>query len=727
MNTTQAVKAPKLDLTAKLNFGFRKRAPVVLQTEAAECGLACLAMVAGYHGYHESLSSLRRRFGLSLKGATLANLIAFAQALNFSTRPLRLDLEHLPELKLPCVLHWDLNHFVVLRSVSRESVVIHDPARGMLKITLAEFSKHFTGVALELSPSAGFVTKKADKSLSIFDLMGRITGLKRAAVQVLMFAVALEVVALVMPFFMQWVVDGALVSADADLLTTLVTGFGLLVIVREIINISRAWVVTVLSTTLNVQWLANVFQHLLKLPVAWFEKRHLGDVVSRFESIHTLQRSLTTSFLEGAVDGVMAIVTLVMMAIYSMKLAAIVLAAMVIYTILRLALYRSLRHATEEHIVAHAKEHSHFLETVRGISSLKLFNRQEERAARHLNLVVDTMNRNIVTQRLALTWRLGNGVLFGLMGILIIWLGSKAVMESAFSVGMLFAFVAYKDQFVQRVSSLIDKAFEWRMMRLQGERLADIVTVEPESNMGETALMLEAANDAPAPSLTVKNLSFRYAPTEPWVLSDINFSIDSGESVAIIGASGGGKSTLAKAMLGLLQAEQGEVSVDGRSLKQIGIRQFRSMVGTVMQDDQLFAGSIAENIAFFDSAADQAWVEECARLAAVHDEIVAMPMTYNTLIGDMGTALSGGQRQRILLARALYKRPKILFLDEATSALDVQNEKLVNAAVKNLSLTRIIIAHRPETIAMADRVIVLQGGRVAQDFRKTEPKTANAA
>ncbi len=727
MNTTHTKNVPKLDLTAKLNFGFGKHAPVVLQTEAAECGLACLTMVAGYHGYHESLSSLRRRFGLSLKGATLANLIAFAHALNFSTRPLRLDLEHLPELKLPCVLHWDLNHFVVLQSVTRDGVVIHDPARGMLKLPLAEFSKHFTGVALELSPSAGFQTKKAEKSPSIFNLMGRITGIKRAAAQVLLFAVALEIVALISPFFMQWVVDGALVSADGDLLTTLVLGFGLLVIVREAINISRAWVVTVLSTTLNVQWLANVFQHLLKLPVAWFEKRHLGDVVSRFESIHTLQRTLTSSFLEGAVDGVMALVTLAMMAIYSIKLAAVVLAAMTIYTLLRIALYRPLRNATEEHIVAHAKEQSHFLETVRGISSLKLFNRQEERGARHLNLVVDTMNRNIITQRLALTWRAGNGILFGIMGILIVWLGAKAVMESAFSVGMLFAFIAYKDQFVQRVSSLIDKAFEWRMMRLQGDRLADIVTAEPEASAGDTPFALVAANDSPAPSLSVNNLSFRYAQTEPWVLSGVNFSVDSGESVAIIGASGGGKSTLAKVMLGLLQAEQGEVLLEGKSLKHLGIRNFREMVGTVMQDDQLFAGSIAENIAFFDSAADQKWIEQCARLAAVHDEIMTMPMTYNTLIGDMGTALSGGQRQRILLARALYKKPKILFLDEATSALDVQNEKLVNAAVKNLSLTRIIIAHRPETIAMADRVIVLSGGKVVQEISRADRHSQAAA
>ena len=717
---------PNTGFLSQLNFGFSARVPVILQTEAAECGLASLAMVASYHGHKADLSELRRRFELSLKGATLGNLIAFAQALGFATRPLRLELEHLHELSLPCVLRWDMNHFVVLTAVKRDELVLHDPARGVRRMTLAEFSKHFTGIALELSPSDGFVQKAEAKKLPIAKLMGRITGLKRAALQVLMFAVALEVVTLITPFFMQWVVDGALVSADRDLLTTLVLGFGLLLVVREMISAARAWVMTVLSTTLNVQWLANVFQHLLKLPVSWFEKRHLGDVVSRFDSIHILQRTLTTSFLEAILDGVMALITLAMMIVYSGALTVVVVVAVVLYVGLRLAFYRPLRQATEEQIIAQSKQQSHFLETVRGIASLKLFNAQEAPASRFVNLAVDTMNRNVVTQRLALGWRFGNGALFGLSGIVVVWLGSKAVLDSAFSVGMLFAFVAYKDQFVQRATSLIDKAFEWRMMRLQAERLSDIVLAEPEAasqtDFASLATLGLAAEDAAelAPSIEVRDLHFRYSSAEPFVLSGINLKIEAGESVAIIGPSGCGKSTLGKALLGLLESERGEVLIGGIPLKRIGLRKFRDRVGTVMQDDQLFAGSIADNIAFFSADMDLSWVAECAKLAAVDADIRAMPMAYNTLIGDMGAALSGGQKQRILLARALYQRPQILFLDEATSALDVGNEKLVNSAVQRLSLTRIIIAHRPETIAMADWVIVLSGGKVAQELRKIE-------
>jgi ATP-binding cassette subfamily B protein RaxB len=278
---------------------------------------------------------------------------------------------------------------------------------------------------------------------------------------------------------------------------------------------------------------------------------------------------------------------------------------------------------------------------------------------------------------------------------------------------MLFAFVSYKEQFSARISGLIDKAIELKMLGVQGERLADIVLTEPEPDA--PPIPVAVGTDA---SLEVRDLSFRYADTEPFVLQGCSLRIEHGESVAIVGASGGGKTTLLKVMLGLLTPTDGEVRVGGINIQKLGIQQYRALVGAVMQDDQLFAGSIADNIAFFDPSADHSRIEHAAKLAAVHDEIMAMPMQYNTLIGDMGAALSGGQRQRLLLARALYKQPAILFLDEATSALDIRKEKAVNDAVKALNLTRIIIAHRPETIASADRVIVLQNGRIAQDLRR---------
>jgi ATP-binding cassette subfamily B protein RaxB len=326
---------------------------------------------------------------------------------------------------------------------------------------------------------------------------------------------------------------------------------------------------------------------------------------------------------------------------------------------------------------------------------------------------VDQVNADLRSQKLQLLYQTLNGLLFGIENLLIIWLGAKMVLDGDFSVGVLIAFNAYKGQFDGRVGSLIDKYFEVKMLQLQGERLADIVHTEPESLEGAHALLDEPALD---PTIEVSNLRFRYGEQEPYVLDGVNFRIASGESVAIIGASGCGKSTLMNVLLGILPATEGDVKVGGVKLQQIGIDTLRRMVGTVLQDDVLFAGSIADNISFFDPNADQAWIEECARLAAIAHEINAMPMRFNTLVGDMGTVLSGGQKQRVLLARALYKRPGILFLDEATSHLDIAKEHEVNAAVRALNVTRIIIAHRPETIASANRVIVLDAGRVVQDM-----------
>ncbi|MEO8122439.1 MAG: peptidase domain-containing ABC transporter [Burkholderiales bacterium] len=693
-------------MLAALDLGFGpKRLPVILQTEAAECGLACLAMVAAHHGLRTDLPTLRRRFTLSLKGATLADLVRMAAALQLNARPLRAELDHLPQLALPCVLHWDLNHFVVLASVRRGVAEIHDPAHGVRRMKLAEVSRHFTGVALELSPAADFVARNERQRITLRQLLGRVTGLKRSLFQIFALALALEFFVLLTPFFIQWVVDGVLLSADRDLLITLGVGFGLLVLMQVAAGALRSWAVLYLSATLNVQWLGNVFAHLMRLPLAWFEKRHTGDVMSRFGAIQLIQQTLTTHFIEAVLDGLLVIVTLAMMLFYSVTLTAIVLGAVAIYALLKWAFFKPLRNATEEAIVHDAQRATHFLESLRGVQAIKLFNRQQDRQARFMNVVVDAMNATLATRKIDLLLTMSNKLVFGLERVAVIWVGALLVMQQSFTVGMLFAFIAFKEQFATRISGLIDKGVELSMLKLQGERLSDIVLTAPEDDAPKAAegRELEAR-------LELRDVSFRYADGEPAVLSGLSLVVESGESVAIVGPSGCGKTTLLKLMLGMHALDAGEIAVGGVNLERIGLARWRDMIGTVMQDEPLFAGSIADNICFFDVEPDPAWIEECARLASVNEEIEALPMGYHTLIGSMGATLSGGQKQRILLARALYKRPRFLFLDEATSSLDVDRERLVNQAVAQLKLTRVIVAHRPETIASADRVIVLQQG-----------------
>ncbi|NVD73586.1 peptidase domain-containing ABC transporter [Duganella sp. BJB1802] len=697
----------------ELSLGFGRKLPMILQTEATECGLACLAMVAGFHHHHTDLMALRRRFPISLKGATLSDVMHIAQQLDLGTRPLKLDLEDLSQLKLPCVLHWNFNHFVVLKEVNAKTVLIHDPAVGSRTLSWNEVSDSFTGVALEIWPETNFKPAKPAPAIRLRQLMGHVSGLQRSLGQILILAAALEIFGLISPFFLQWVIDNVLVAADRDLLTTLAIGFGLLMLMQQSVTAIRSWAILHMGTTLNLQWRANVFTHLTRLPVQYFEKRHLGDVVSRFGAIDLIQHTLTTSFLEAMLDGAMTVVTLGMMFLYSPGLGCLAFGAMALYAFGRWAWYGPLRNATDEQIVHAAKQQTHFLETIRGIKTIKLFQRQDHRRSSWLTLLVEQINADLRAQKLQLAYRLLNGLLFGIENILVIWLGARLVLDGSFSAGALMAFIAYKNQFDTRAGALIDKFYELKMLQLQGARLADIVLSEPEPASGSHTVETGTF----AASIAVNQLSFRYADQEPMILDNISFSIEAGESVAIIGPSGCGKTTLINVLLGILPPTTGEVCVGGISINRCGTDFLRSMVGTVLQDDVLFAGSIADNIHFFDPQADQNWVEQCAEMASIAAEIRSMPMGYQTLVGDMGTVLSGGQKQRILLARALYKRPKILFLDEATSHLDVEKEKIVNRAVKALNVTRVIIAHRPETIAGASRVIVLLSGKVHQDIR----------
>jgi ATP-binding cassette subfamily B protein RaxB len=688
--------------------------PVILQAEGAECGLACLAMVAGHHRQNHGISELRQRFSLSLKGASLARLMGIAGQLGFQARPLRLEMGDLGKLKLPCVLHWDLNHFVVLAKVGRRKFTILDPARGKRELSAAEISEHFTGVALELTPGAGFTPKKAAPSVSIRQLTGRVGGLWRALGLILALSLALQVFVVLGPFFLQWVVDQVLVSADRDLLAVLALGFGLVLVLQVGIGLLRGWAVVYLSTHLGLQWMGNVFAHLLRLPMDFFEKRHLGDVVSRMGGVQTIQRTLTTSFVEALIDGLMALVTFGMMLVYSWKLALVTLLAVALYLGLRAVAFGPLRAGTEQQLVAAAKQQSHLLESIRGMQSVKVAGNERFRQSGYANLMNETLNRDVRIARLGLAFSSASQLIFGVERVVVIWIGALLALQNVFSVGMLIAYLAYKDQFAQRIGGLIDKWVEFRMLRLHGERLADIVLTEPEAD----ALPAGATPSPESTRIEVSKLSFRYAEGEPWVLHECSFTVEQGEAVAIVGASGCGKTTLVKLLLGLLKPTHGSITLGGLDIARLGAGNYRRMVGAVMQEDQLFAGSVSDNIAFGEDGLDLGRIEAAARLASVHDEIAAMPMGYHSLIGDMGTTLSGGQKQRVILARALYRNPRVLFLDEATSHLDVERERIVNEAVRGLSLTKVIIAHRPETIASADRVLVMQGGRIVQEMRR---------
>jgi ATP-binding cassette subfamily B protein RaxB len=688
-------------------------------------------MVASHHGQHVGLVDLRGRFPQSGKGANLKQLIGYAAALGFAGRPLRLELADLPKLALPCVLHWDMNHFVVLKKVHQgwrggvTGVTVLDPAVGQRRLSLAEVSAHFTGVALELAPNAEFKPQKAAPQVRLRELTGRVVGLGRSLLAIGAVALALEVFALAAPLLNQMVVDDAIVSHDRELLQVLVLGFGLMLLIQTVLGLARSWMVMLLGQSLSLQWLGNVFAHLLRLPTAYFEQRHLGDVVSRFGAVRAIQSTLTTSAVEAVLDGLMAVAALVLMALYSLKLSLVVGLAVLAYGALRWAAWAPLRDAAAERLVISAKENTHFLETLRAIQPLKLFGREEERRARWQNLLVDVQNRDVRTAKLGFLFSTGNTFIFGLENLAVLYLGAGLVMGTSsaaqgagevFTIGMLFAFLSYKGQFTSRVAKLIDFVAEFKMLSLHSERLADIVLSEveqdtPEGNLPEHDLAHLA------PSLELQDVSFRYGEGEPWILRHANLSVAAGESVAITGPSGAGKTTLLKILLGLLTPTEGQVLYGGVPVRHLGICNVRRCIGTVMQEDVLLTGSLADNISFFDTAPDMARVQGCAQMALLHEDIARMPMGYQTLVGDLGHGLSGGQKQRLLLARALYKGPRVLALDEATSHLDVNAERAITQVLAQLPLTRLIIAHRPDTIAGAQRVALLKDGQVGEVAR----------
>ena len=689
-----------------LKFSGTKRLPVILQTEAAECGLASIAMVAAYYGYKTDLTSLRQEHEISLKGANLEELMQIADKLKLSSRALRLDLEHLSQLKTPCILHWDMNHFVVLKKITKKSIEIHDPGLGERKYTMEEFSKHFTGVALELSPTEEFKSEDSRVNLKLSDFWSKVTGLKSTLGKVFVLSLLLQAFAIASPYYMQLVVDEVILSYDQNLLTILAIGFGLLMAIEMVTGAVRSILLLHFGNLMSIQLGANLFHHLIRLPLQYFEKRHIGDVVSRFGSLQQVKELLTKGVIEAVIDGVMAMATLIMIFLYSPKLSVIVLIAIAIYAVFRIAMYRPLRQMSEEVIVNQAKEQSNFMETVRGIQTIKLFGREVQRQSVWHNKYADSLNSGIRVGHLNIGYEAFNKVIFGLENVLVIYFAAMLVMEGDLTVGMLFAFMAYKLQFVDKISSLIEKIIEFKMLSLHFNRLADISLTEKEQNIqGRMSGKKISGN------IELKNISYRYSKKEAPIFNKLNLSIKAGESVAIIGPSGCGKTTLAKLMLGLFEPDEGRVEVDGIDIRQFGLGQYRTQIAAVMQDDQLLSGSIADNISFFDPELNMQQVQWAAEIAAIDKDILQMTMGYNTLVGDMGAALSGGQIQRLLLARALYRKPKILFMDEATSNLDTKLEFSVNEAVKTLDVTRIIIAHRPETIASADIVIELSLGK----------------
>lgn len=690
-------------LIGKLDLAWRKKVPQILQTESSECGVASLAMVFHYFGLHIDLFNLRQQFGTSTRGATLNTLMDIASSLKFKSRALSIDIDEISALKTPCILHWDLNHFVVLVAVRRNYIVIHDPALGRRAIGVHELSQHFTGIALELWPDSDFTPVIQQSRLQLRRLLSNISGLKGALTKIFCLSLIIEAISLLMPVGTQLVLDHVIQASDHHLLALICTGLLFFIVFRTAVAMLRSWTTVVMDSLIDVQWKAGMFDHLMALPLAYFEKRKLGDIQSRFGSLDTIRTTFTTSIVNSIIDGIMSVGVLIMMLMYGGWLVWVVLGFTAVYVIMRLMTYNYYRQASEALLVKGAKASSHFMETLYGIGTLKALGLLKTRAQFWLNLNIDTTNAGIRITRLDMLFGGVNAFIAACDQVIILWLGASLVIDNQMTLGMFVAFNAYRGQFSERASSLIGLILQLRMLSLHNERVADIVLSEPEKEMPLRQLF----SPNTAVTLAAHDLMYQYDSFSKPIINQMSFEIKSGENVAFVGPSGVGKTTLIRLLSGLLEPSAGRVLANGLDIHTIGINNYRQCIACVLQDDKLFAGSIAENIASFDSSLDRDLMVTCARQCNIHDDIMQMPMGYETRLGELGGSLSGGQKQRLLIARALYRRPGILFMDEATSHLDLNNEAYINASIAALDITRVIIAHRPSTIASADRVITL--------------------
>ncbi len=702
----------------ELNFGRRRRLPAVVAAEAAECGLACMAMIGRFHGHDVDLNGLRQRFPLSMSGVTLRGLMGLADQLGFAARALKVELKSLGEVRTPAVLHWDLDHFVVLKHIDRRRAVVHDPARGARTLSLEEVSKHFTGVVLEVSPATHFARIEARSPVKLNSLWSRSHGFWSAAGQVLGLSAALQVAAFVAPLQIQLVVDQSIARSDLALLNVLALGFGALVVVQACVEALRGWALQVFGNLLTFQMVGNLVRHLLRLPSDFFQKRHVGDILSRINSTSAIQDALTKGVVSALIDGIMALVAAAILFLYSPVLGAVVVGAVLLNLTVALASYPLMRARTEEQLIASALERSHIMESVRAATTVKLMGRETVRESAWRNLYAKVINADVSLGRYQINIGLVQNVITGAATVLVIYLGARTIIAGrGFSIGMLLAFMAYRQTFTDRAVSLITQAVQFRLLDLHLERLGDIVSA-PAEVTGPVPSRLEVRG-----AISLRDVSFRYGAADPWVLRHVDLEIAPGDFLAITGPSGGGKTTLLKLMLGLHRPTEGEILLDGSPATPELWRAWRERVGVVSQDDQLLSGSLADNIAFFDPDLDMARVQAAAEAAQVHAEIQRMPMRYLSLVGDMGSALSGGQRQRILFARMVYRDPSLIMLDEGTANLDPESERLIGERLARSPVTRIVVAHRPELIRLARRRIVVRGADGAVD----EPEAAGPA
>jgi ATP-binding cassette subfamily B protein len=675
-----------------------------------ECGLACLAMILGYHGRRLSLSELRTSAGVGRDGTSALDIVRTARSHGMRVRAVSLQRADLRFLQLPAIVHWEFNHFVVVERWSRRHVDVVDPARGRLRLGHDEFDAGFTGVVIILEPGAGF-RRRVAPSRGVFRAYA-VQYFRQAPgvfLQILGASLLLLLIGLALPLLTRLLVDQVLPFQMTNLMPVLGIGILVLFLATTLVTLLREWLLVQLRARIDIQMMLGFVEHLLALPYRFFQQRSTGDLLARASSNALLREVLSNQLLSAVLDSGLVTVYLVILILQSPSFGLLALVLGLLQVLLILLTNRPISRLARRELAAFGKAQGNLAEALVGIATLKASGAEHRAFDRWSNTFFDHLNT-------ALRYNFASGTVTAVLTALrsfgelaLLWVGATQVLNGSITLGTMVALLALAGAFFAPLGSLVSSGQQFQLVGANLDRITDVSEAQPEQP-GQEAL--------PAPRLSghiqLADVTFRYDKGGPDVLHRLNLTIEPGSRVAIVGSSGSGKSTLAKLLLALYEPTDGDICYDGVSLSRINWQELRRQFGVVLQESALFSGSILSNIALGDPAMDRECAIAAARTAAIHDDIMAMPMAYETFVAEGGSALSGGQRQRLSIARAVAHRPAILLLDEATSHLDVETEQKVARNLQSLACTQIIIAHRLSTVRDADVILVLHQGAIVE-------------
>ncbi|MEZ4399379.1 MAG: peptidase domain-containing ABC transporter [Kofleriaceae bacterium] len=694
---------------ARLGFsGGARTIPFVQQLQWTDCGAASLAMVMAYHGKVAKLAEIRDAMGIGRDGVTAKAILETADRFGLQGRAIKVDIEQLPMLPRGCVLHWELNHFVVFDRLVKGGVRIVDPAVGPRDVKLADFRKQFTGVALDLSPTARFTKQKAEKGRLgryVTELLSERTIFTR----VIVMSMVLRLVALVLPLLTGMIIDKVVPRADYSLLYVVLASIGGMVAFNTIIGIIRAHLMLHLRMALDTRMTLSFLDHMVSLPFSFFQKRSTGDLMQRVDSNGTVREIVTSKSMSAVIDGFFVLTYAIIIFWVNPLLGVIAITLSMTEALVFLAARPANHRLLAASLDKAAKEHGYMIQMLGGMETLKCAGAEQLAVEKWSNLYTDQLNVTISRVRMQAYVDAVRGAIASLAPLLILTVGATAVMKGKMSLGTMLAMNSLASSLFDPLSALVSSALELQLVRGHMERIDDVLQTQLEQDRDKVVQPPVLRGN-----ITVRDVKFRYGEQAPLVVDGVDLDIPAGAAVALVGPSGSGKTTLLSLLAGLHQPVGGEIAYDGKPLKDMDLRAVRQQIGIVPQHPYIFGASIRENIALTVPQATLDRIASAARVGCLHDDIVAMQMGYDTIVSDGGGSLSGGQRQRVAIARAVLRNPSIMLLDEATSALDNKIEANVIANLEKLRCTRITVAHRLSTVRNADLIVVMDKGKVVE-------------